>query len=79
MEIDDAGPGNAPVHSSVIHHVVAVMTRPSDRAPTPDSLTPESSSGERFALYVQPHIPLLFATAYSLTRSNTDAEADRHL
>ncbi len=50
------------------------MTRPANRAPTPDSITPEASSGERFALYVQPHIPLLFATAYSLTRNNTDAE-----
>lgn len=31
-------------------------------------------SAQRFAEYVQPHIPLLFGTAYSLTRSSSDAE-----
>lgn len=30
--------------------------------------------GELFAQHVQPHIPLLYATAYSLTRDGTEAE-----
>ena len=35
--------------------------------------TPEANA-EKFAVHVQPHIPLLYATAHTLTRNSTDAE-----
>ncbi len=35
---------------------------------------PTQSSGEKFALHVQPHIPLLYGTAYTLTRNGAEAE-----
>lgn len=35
--------------------------------------TPEANS-EKFAQHVQPHIPLLYATAHTLTRNSTEAE-----
>ncbi len=49
------------------------MTSRRDR---PDiSTAADTSVGpERFARYVQPHIPLLFATAHTLTRNPVDAE-----
>lgn len=35
---------------------------------------PTQSSGEKFALHVQPYIPLLYGTAYTLTRNGAEAE-----
>ncbi len=35
--------------------------------------TPEANA-EKFSVHVQPHIPLLYATAHTLTRNSTDAE-----
>ena len=49
------------------------MTSRQDR---PDLDTAEDGpvGADRFARYVQPHIPLLFATAHTLTRNPVDAE-----
>lgn len=41
---------------------------------TGTSAQPTQSSGEKFALHVQPHIPLLYGTAYTLTRNGAEAE-----
>ncbi len=51
------------------------MTRPrEDTAAPAEPASSDKTSGELFELHVQPHIPLLFGTAYSLTRNGTDAE-----
>lgn len=41
---------------------------------TGTSAQPTQSSGEKFALHVQPHIPLLYGAAYTLTRNGAEAE-----
>lgn len=47
--------------------MAALMTRPEDR-------TEVVARGAKFARHVQPHIPLLLATAHTLTRNTADAE-----
>jgi RNA polymerase sigma-70 factor (ECF subfamily) len=49
--------------------MVAVMTR-GDEQPA----SPREHSEQRFTEYIQPHIPLLYGAAYTLTRSSSDAE-----
>ncbi len=50
------------------------MTR--HREDTTPSNADESTlaNQDKFAVHVQPHIPLLFATAYTLTRNSTESE-----
>ncbi len=54
--------------------MVAVVTGHGEEATTSDTDEPPLAKRDKFACHVQPHIPLLFATACTLTRNSTEAE-----
>ncbi len=66
---------NERAEDAVIDFVVAVMTRPEQDTSNTETAAPVlMADGDKFALHVQPHIPLLYATAYTLTRNSAEAE-----
>jgi RNA polymerase sigma-70 factor (ECF subfamily) len=56
----------------VDNYVVLLMSRP--REETTHTGQAILSPGDKFELHVQPYIPLLFGTAFTLTRNSAEAE-----